>query len=377
MQPFGNFKKKILNIGEAPGENEDKYGKPWQGKAGALLERTYKRLGIDLFEDCLNINAVHCRPMDKDGDNRAPSNFEVECCRKAVLQTIEEYKPRVIILLGNSAVFSLIGHRWKQDLGGITKWRGWTIPDQDFNTWICPTFHPSFVERLLSKNIGIDVETTIWEQDLKQAFELVKTPVPVYVEPEIEIIEDLSILNKITQKFAFDYETTGLKPHAPGHKIICCSVADTANHVYVFMMPQTKRERMPFLNLLTQPSIGKMAQNMKYEDTWTSVRLGVDVQNWVWDSMLASHMLDNRVGVTGLKFQTYVQFGVVDYASEVAPYLGAVDSKNANAINKIGQLLTKPGGIDMLLKYNALDSINEYRLCTKQMDLIEQSCLPF
>ena len=43
MKPFGNFKKGILNLGEAPGEIEDKRGKQWQGKTGRLLQKTYYR----------------------------------------------------------------------------------------------------------------------------------------------------------------------------------------------------------------------------------------------------------------------------------------------------------------------------------------------
>jgi len=53
MKSYGAFKKEILNIGEAPGEVEDKRGMPWQGKTGRLLKKTYRRLGVDLFEDCL------------------------------------------------------------------------------------------------------------------------------------------------------------------------------------------------------------------------------------------------------------------------------------------------------------------------------------
>ena len=74
MQAFGNFEKGILNIGEAPGETEDRKGKQWQGKVGRLLRDTYDSLGIDLFEDCLNINAINCRPTDKHGANRPPSS---------------------------------------------------------------------------------------------------------------------------------------------------------------------------------------------------------------------------------------------------------------------------------------------------------------
>ena len=164
MKPFGNFKKKILVVGEAPGEIEDKTGKPFQGKTGQLLQKMFKSLYVDLFEDCLCINSVHCRPIDEDGNNRLPVNYEIECCRKTTLKIIEEYKPKLIILLGNSALYSLIGHRWKKDFGGISKWRGWQIPDQDFSAWICPTFHPSFIER--SEDNG--VLEVIWKEDLLQ-----------------------------------------------------------------------------------------------------------------------------------------------------------------------------------------------------------------
>jgi DNA polymerase len=370
MKPFGNFKKKIMNIGEAPGEVEDKVGKPFQGKTGKLLEYTYKKLGIDLFEDCININACYCRPVTEDGDNRSPSNFEIESCRKTTLQYIKEYKPKVIIILGNSALYSLIGHRWKKDLGGISKWRGYAIPDQDFECWLCPTFHPSYVER----SDTADVET-IWKDDLKQAFEKAKEPFPKYVEPTIEIIDDLYHLTNIVgvDEFAFDYETTGLKPHATGHRIICAAIADKENHAYAFMMPDTKAERQPFVELLVNKAIGKIAQNMKFEHSWTLVRLRTEVQNWVWDTMLATHVLDNKSGVTGLKFQTYVQFGIVDYDSEVSPYLKSKEENNANAINRIQEFIELPGGKQKLLRYCALDAIHELRLANIQ----RMNILPF
>jgi DNA polymerase len=390
MEPFGNFKKGILNIGEAPGEIKDQRGKPWQGKTGKLLERTYKELGIDLFEDCLNINAVNCQPTDEAGNNRPPTNYEVECCRASLLKIISEYKPKVINLFGNTALYSLIGHRWKKDLGTISKWRGFTIPDQDFNAWICPMFHPSYIERSFFASVSnrkqTSVEETIWIQDLKQSIELLSTqtyenkefllhPFPKYVEPKIEIIEDLSILTQLKKvsEIAFDYETTGLKPHAYGHRIICCAIADSSDHAFVFMMPQTRNGRQPFVDVLADPSIGKMAHNMKFEEAWSVVRLKQPVQNWIWDSMLCAHILDNRPGITGLKFQAYINFGIVDYSSEIAPYLSAEDDTNDNSLNRIGKLLTTAGGIEKLLHYCALDAVYEYRLAKKQ----QMEFLPF
>ena len=362
MKPFGNFKKGILNIGSVPDETDDKFGNPWQGKSGKLLERMYKKLGIDLFEDCLNTNAINCY------SEKEPTNHNIDCCRKRILHVIEEYKPKVIVLFGMEAVTSLIGHRWKKDLGGINKWRGWTIPDQDFKTWICPTFHPSYIEE--SEN---GAEEVIWKQDLNIATLLHLDKFPLYKEPRIEFICDLKVLKNIKDTFAFDYETTGIKPHAAGHRIVSVAIADSADHCYTFFLPNTKQERQPLIDLLEDESIGKIAQNMKFEDTWTKVRLRATVKNWLWDTMLATHLLDNRPGVTGLKFQTYVQFGIVDYASEISPYLES-NNKNANALNRIFELLELPGGREKLLRYGGLDAIFEYRLAMLQRNEI---VLPF
>ncbi len=364
MKPFGNFKKGILNIGEAPGEIEDKQGKPWQGKTGKLFQRTYQKLGIDLFEDCLNINAVYCRPINEEGNNRTPTNYEIDCCRKNVLKTIEQYRPKVIVLLGNAALNCLIGYRWKKDLGGIMKWRGWTIPDQDFNTWICPIFHPSFVSR------GEREVETVWMQDLERIIKKVDKTLPKYKKPNIEIIESLFPLRELVlYRVAIDYETTGLKPHAKGHRIICAAIAFNENHCYVFMMPKSRRERQPLIDLLANPNVAKMAHNIKFEEIWSAVRLRQPVQNWKWDSMLAAHVLDNRPGITSLKFQVYVNFGIIDYASEIAPYLQA-PSKGGNDMNRINELLKIPGDQEKLLQYCGLDAIYEYRLATKQMEMI-------
>ena len=372
MKPFGNFKKGILNIGEAPGEAEDQKGKPWQGKTGRLLQKTYRELGIDLFEDCLNINACFCRPINEAGNNRTPTGYEIDCCRRKLLKVIDEYLPKVIVLFGTVALYSIIGYRWKKDLGGISKWRGWCIPDKDFKCWILPTFHPSYVTRS-------DMEVmTIWKQDLRKVFDLCDQSLPRYRKPKMEIIEDLSVLDTIkADQVAFDYETTGLKPHAKRHRIVCAAVADSAAHCYIFMMPKSKNARLPFYRLLEKGLIGKMAHNMKYEDTWTVEKLGVDIQGWDWDSMQAAHILDNRPGVTSLKFQTYVNFGVVDYASHITPYLQGVDKKDGNALNRILEFIDDPTCRKELLTYCGWDAIWEYRLAMKQIEEIGYDFMPF
>lgn len=372
MKPYGNFRKKIMIVGEAPGEVEDTKGKPWQGKTGLLLQRTCKSLGVDLFEDCVNINACHCRPSDDNDKNRPPTNLEIDSCRKTTLQYIQHYKPKLIILLGTSALYSLIGYRWKRDLSGISKWRGFTIPDQDFKTWVVPTFHPSFVER-----DETEVAMTVWTQDLRKAFSLIDVPVPMLKQPTIKIITDLSILDSIVDGLvAIDYETTGIKPHAAGHKIVSTAVAVSDDLVYAFLMPKSRTELQPLIRLLDRETVGKIAHNMKFEEAWSRVRLRQPVRNWIWDTMLAAHLIDNRTGVTSLKFQAFVMFGVPDYESEVSSYLSSKED-GANAMNQILEFIKTREGTKTLLTYNAWDAIHEYRLARKQMELFEEVNLPF
>jgi len=266
MEPSGGFAKGILNIGEAPGDMEDLHGKHWKGKAGRTLRQAYKKLGIDLDKDCLNTNSVCCY------NGETPKPYEIQCCRKNVFKTIKKNKPHVIMLFGTSAVNSVIGAQWKKDLGGINKWRGFCIPDRELNTWICPVFHPSFVDR----QSQYPEVRKIWEMDLENALAHVDIPFPNFPheQSQIEYVTDPNELQTLFDKLrlgywpltCLDYETTGLKPHARGHRIVCCAVAVAPDKVFSFMMPKKKRDRALFGQYLQSANCGKMAANMKFEE---------------------------------------------------------------------------------------------------------------
>lgn len=380
MVPYGSFEKGIMCIGEYIEETEDLRGKPWQGKAGTLFKKTLEELGVDLFKDCISLNATNCRAIDENGKTRKPKPFEVDCCRRIVLAAIKQYKPKVIILFGITAVQSVIGNRWKKDLGTIQKWTGWTIPDQEFQAWICPTLHPTYVLREDKPEV-----TNVWKQDLLNALETVNTKLfPVYKEPTIHYLSEneLGQLRRIKfGKIAFDYETTGLKPHGKGHRIVCMSIAVSTDEVYAFMMPTNKALQQPIIELLENPDVAKIAHNLKYERMWTFNCLrGTVVQNWKHDTMIKAHLLDNRTGITGLKFQTAINFGIFDYASEVTPFLSPTNGeseKGANGINQLLEYVKQPGNAQKVLKYCAYDSIFTFRLSLLQNQEIEQLQLPF
>jgi uracil-DNA glycosylase family 4 len=362
MEPFGEFRKGIMNIGEIPSSVDDLKGKHWQGKEGKYLKDLYKKAGIDLFKDCININAANC-----SSGKKTATPFQNDCCRRIVLAHIKKYKPKVIVLFGMGAVRSLIGYRWKDSLDKINKWRGWTIPDQDFKAWLCPTMHPTDVMHMAEKNKGAEV---VFQEDLNRIAATTEREFPIYKEPNITILEDdLSPLKKIKnyEDVTIDFETTGLKPHAKGHRIVTASVAVSDDDVYSFVVPKKAAQRKPFVDVLKNKYIKKTAQNMKFEHNWAKEIFNASIKNWDWDTMLASHIMDNRPGITGLKIQTYLQFGIVDYNSSVEKALEAPDS---NSFNKVKQFVKSPKGRQDMLRYVAYDSINTRRLKKLQKEVL-------
>lgn len=368
MPPWGQNRKQIFCIGEAPGETDDKRGKPWQGKAGQRLQSELRKLGIDLERDCLSFHSANCRPPN----NRTPSDHEIACCSAKIVQPIlNREKAHTMMLFGGPAVQSIIGDRTNSG-GAISLWRGWAIPDQQLKAWICPTFHPSYVERMPDRQ----EVTTIWRQDMQRALDTLDKPVPDYSNYKKHLAllhnedEIISVLQRIVSReegdlCAFDYETTGLKPQAPGHRVATTSVC-TERMSYAFVGPQTDKVTALWKRFLRSPNIKKVAQNLKFEDTWSYEMFGVEVRGWEWDPMLASHVLDNRKGVTGLKLQTYLQFGIPDYSKAIDPYLKGIEPRNANSLNRIDEALKKLGE-DVVLTYNACDSLFTRWIATRQM----------
>lgn len=379
MPPFGDFEKQIMVVGDMPSSRDDNMGKPWQDRFGTTLRREFQRRGICLDKDCISIFALSCHAVASKETASSTLTKEIQCCRRRVLTAIEQYKPKIVILAGEFALNSVVGSIWTKNLGRMTKWRGFTIPDRKYNTWICPIFSPEFVEEQDSMEYR-----TIWKQDLDRIISMMDVKIepspdaPTFIKivksekKLVRIFEEL-ISRKFPFPIAFDYETTGLKPHdTNNHKIVCMSLCSSPEDVIVFDMPKSEKGKELLKTILQSDKIGKIAQNLKFEHTWTYNILGYEVKNWVWDTMLATHVLDNRPDITGLKFQTYINFGVAGYESDVAPYLKGDDEKNSNSTNK---LLSIPEDSDLWKKvriYCGEDSFYTYKLASRQQHWIQQ-----
>jgi len=369
MEPFGQFKKKILWIGEAPGEIEDRRGKPWQGRMGQSLQRTVKKFGVDLFRDGIGLNACSCRPPK----NRTPSSYELSCCRNKLINHIKEFKPNLIFLIGASPINSIIGKNFNKKIAGVSTWRSYVIPDQDLNAWVCPIFHPSFVARKEEKN-GQNLTQVIWEQDIENALLYINKPIPK-IQPEkyIHLVETDKEFKKVYEELmesdlmAFDYEATGLKPHSSGHKIITVSACPNPTKSYSWM--NTPYRAKLFARVLSNQKIRKIAHNLSFENMWSNIILKTEVKNWYWDTMINNHIIDNRPGINGLKFLSHVFFGVGEYNEIIDPYLKSPDKSGANAHNKLIEFVKKYGTKEVM-KYCALDSLLCFWLFIKQTELM-------
>lgn len=369
MPPSGKGEKGLLVIAEAPGRKEDEEGIQLIGKAGQIIRRSLKKVGIDLDRDCRKTNAVICRPPK----NRTPTDKEIQACRPHVWKEIKEFCPKVILICGGAALESFLGHRWNEALGGINRWRGWAIPDREVGAWVVPTFHPSYIDR----NKNNPAVSVVFERDIQRAVELLEVPFPQYEDEmkAVKIIDnDLDLRYKLESLYrearkekrltAFDYETTGLKPYKEGHRIVSASICLEYSQGYSFMFPPHDSEACSwFTRILETPSIPKTAHNIKFEDTWSVVALNARVRNWKWCSMQAAHILDNRPKVSGLDFQAYVNFGLLPWGGEVTPYLKSPGG--GNEFNKIDKAPRRK-----LLEYGGIDSLVQYRLAIKQMEEI-------
>ena len=361
MPYSGKGKRRILIVGEAPGEQEDKVGKQFVGTTGQLLEGTLRKLGINMREDCWLHNSLICRPPG----NATPTDAQIRYCRPNLIRVIEELQPEIIIPLGSASVMSLIGWVWKDEVGPIGRWVGWRIPLQKLNAWVCPTWHPSYIARSDHKGKQNPVAKVIWEQHLSEIAKLSGRPwekLPRY-EKRIERIYDPDQVARIIRMFidvggfaAFDYETSMIKPDWPESQIVTASIC--MNGVQTIAFPFVGSAITAFKEFL-RSKIKKIASNMKFEDRWSRRVLNVPVRNWFWDTMNNGHIHDNRRDITSLKFQSFVWLGTESHDHNIKEFLRAKNGERSNNILRRIDL-------DQLLGYNGLDSLFEYETCVLQ-----------
>lgn len=137
----GNPQAGLMLVGEGPGAEEDRAGKPFVGPSGQLLDRMLASIGLDRTQ-LLITNVIPWRPPG----NRSPTDSEVLTCLPFLLRHIALVQPRRLVLLGALAARTLTGSS-----AGITRLRGrWVeahIPGLAAPLPALPMLHPAYLLR--------------------------------------------------------------------------------------------------------------------------------------------------------------------------------------------------------------------------------------
>ncbi|MGP1454291.1 MAG: uracil-DNA glycosylase [Treponema sp.] len=126
----------VMVIGEGPGADEDRMGRPFVGRAGQLLDKMLEAIQLSRKTNCYITNVVKCRPPG----NRDPAPPECDCCEAFLHAQIQCIEPHIILVLGRIAAQRLL-----QTTDGIGKLRGRFFDYHGIP--LMPTYHPSALLR--------------------------------------------------------------------------------------------------------------------------------------------------------------------------------------------------------------------------------------
>ncbi len=137
----GNPEAKIMIIGEAPGAQEDRQGKPFVGPAGQLLDRMLAAIGLDRSKVYIT-NLLYWRPPG----NRNPTPGEIASCLPFLERQIEIMQPKLLLLVGGMSAKTLL-HRSEGILKLRGRWADYHHPRLDHPIPALPTLHPAYLLR--------------------------------------------------------------------------------------------------------------------------------------------------------------------------------------------------------------------------------------
>lgn len=134
---------RLVFIGEQPGDQEDRAGRPFVGPAGRILDQALMEVGISRADVYVTNAVKHFKwePMGKRRKHKRPSASEVAACRPWLVSELSLIRPQVVVCLGATAVQSVFGPK-----ASLTKARG-TFQKSEFADETFVTVHPSAILR--------------------------------------------------------------------------------------------------------------------------------------------------------------------------------------------------------------------------------------
>ena len=323
VKPSGPTASPALAIvGEAPGADEDKDGRPFVGRAGQLLRRALREAGGDATLYYMDNALAHRPPGDRN-----PKASEMKMCVPRLTENLRRVRPSAIVALGNYGMAAVLGRKPSGILSQQGLWH-----ELDLGAGSVPvltTVHPSYVLR-------VPEAYQRWRADLASAIVVGGGGEPqMEVDPpwkDYRMIEDDDQLGRLLDELkdvramAVDLETVGLHP-------------DEGQILSIAMSWERGKAVCVDWRSLIGPNPGRYAQvrhaleririayhNGQFDHGWlTHAQMNPD---WRFDTMLAHYCLDERPGTHGLKVLSRERYMAPEYDARLKAFLkkrGALD----------------------------------------------------
>lgn len=357
----GNGKKGILVVGPEMTSLEDHSNNEQHGTHYRFIKKAFNKVGIDIEEDCWYTHSIRCHSKAKIGA------ITSSACHRMLIEEIKLLKPRIIVTTCQEAFDILLYDRMAGRASNTQyiDWCGELIPDQVLKTWIAPVYPTSLIMKEQEERYN---KYELYYQEHFRRISRVTTDCPTFdIDSRCHICtnerETREALKEIAtwDRFAFDYETTGLKPHRKGHEIVYIS-ASNGEVSYAF---KSNGILDLWAEIMTNDAV-KIAHNQSFERSWTENICHVAPNKLIHDTMLIQHCLHNRKP-TGLKFITYARLGILGYDADSDKYLKpSRDEQNTYGSNGFNRIKEAPP--TKMMKYNAMDSLFTYWLYEMLID---------
>jgi len=297
VPPEGDLETaKIMFVGEAPGGKEEDFGRPFIGPSGEYLKSVIKACELK-EEDIYYTNACKCRPPG----NFTPSDKERGLCKKYLMEEIKRFKGELIVLLGGTALKSVLGR------GTITNYRGYGFQLNDHHIFCM--YHPSYILR----NKGTEIEDAFLE-DMLKVYSFVHNSCMFMKGEHYEVVntqDDLELmvseLDSLAQTpLSFDIETTGFDS---SKDIVVSMSFATPNRCWVIPM---EHEKSPWKGktqwvvdqcgvLFKNKKFKHTGQNAKFDIKFMKEIYNMQIENLWFDTMIAHYILTGKFVPHGLK----------------------------------------------------------------------------
>ncbi len=307
----------IMFVGEAPGREEARAGRPFVGSSGQLLDQLMHGAGI-IRRQCYITNVVKERPKDNNirqfidvGKRRVAPTAEYQAYEESLASEIEEVNPSVIVAVGAVPLWALCRRQ------GITKWRGSVLPCTLVQGYkVIPIIHPAGalrnyiwryhilfdLTRIKRESWFRDIRTKSREYTIAPSWSAAMDYLSICLNKEF-IAFDIEVSNEQVSCISFSHSATS-----------AISIPFTHNGRDYFTLPQEIAIWNKISEILGNPDIKCIAQNAMFDASFLFRRYGIRTRS-IDDTMVAQGILHPDFS-KGLDFITSIYTDIPYYKEE-------------------------------------------------------------